>query len=146
VARTEKPFLRDPNLLDRALTAHVNLQNGLSDYLNARGAATWSPGPGEPDYDLAWELGGVRFVAEVKSLTASNEDRQLRLGLGQVLDYQQLMHSTDPLVLAVLVIEREPASDRWLALCARHGVALTWPDRFGLLVRDGECSREPNDA
>ena len=39
----------------------------------------------EPNFDLAWQRDETVFVAVVKSTTASNEEEQLRLGLGQVL-------------------------------------------------------------
>jgi hypothetical protein len=50
-----------------------------------------TPRPDEPQYDLAWLAGDTLYVAEVKSLTAANEERQLRLGLGQVLRYTHLL-------------------------------------------------------
>jgi hypothetical protein len=131
---SEFPFKVDPSQMDRALSAHADVQNGLSDFLTARGAQTWSPGPGEPDFDLAWIRSGVSFVAEVKSLTALNEERQLRLGLGQVLDYQELMSKRTRGVRAVLAVERQPRDGRWLVLCERHQVVLVWPATFGVLL------------
>ena len=50
--------------------------------------AVRSPVGQEPQYDLSWETPDATMVAEVKSLTARNEERQLRLGLGQVLRYR----------------------------------------------------------
>jgi hypothetical protein len=132
----EEPFARDPNQLDRALQAHADVQNGLCDFLGRHGAAPWSPGPGEPDFDLAWIRRGTAFVAEVKSLTETNEDRQLRLGLGQVLDYQALMADRYAGVRAVLAVERPPGDARWLRLCERHRALLVWPDTFPVLLDD----------
>jgi hypothetical protein len=84
-----------------------------------------------PPYDLAWYQQGVLFVAEVKSLTSVNEERQLRLGLGQVLRYVHLLRSRglEP-VQAVLVAEREPGDLTWLDTCSGLAVILTWPARF----------------
>jgi hypothetical protein len=42
-------------------------------------------------FDLAWQIGRTLFVAQVKSLTLRNEEKQLRLGLGQVLRYADLL-------------------------------------------------------
>ena len=45
---------------------------------------------GEPEFDIAWrddDTGGSAFICEVKSLTSENETRQIRLAIGQVLDY-----------------------------------------------------------
>jgi hypothetical protein len=128
------PFTRDPNAVDRALQAHADTQNALNDFLVAKGARTWSPGAPDPDFDLAWRLGKFTFVGEVKSLLKSNEDRQLRLGLGQVLDYQELMAARYPGVRAVLAVEVQPQDPRWLRLCERHGVILVWPGSFDALA------------
>jgi hypothetical protein len=114
--------------------AHAETQNALADFLTSAGASPWSPRPHEPDFDLAWIFRGVLFVGEVKSLTQANEDRQLRLGLGQVLDYQALMARTTAGVRAVLVAERQPEDGRWLALCERHSVLLVWPATFSALI------------
>jgi hypothetical protein len=132
--QSEQPFTRDPTVIDRALRAHADTQNSLSDFLTSSGAITWSPQPAEPDFDLAWTFRGVTFVGEVKSLTAINEDRQLRLGLGQVLDYQALMARETTAVRAVLVVEHQPQDARWLALCERHNVVLVWPATFPVLL------------
>ncbi len=106
LARRRARSSRDPNQLDRALQAHADVQNGLYDYLAGRGIAAWSSRPDEPDFDIAWIHAGVTFVAEVKSLSNDNEDRQLRLALGQVLDYQELMAARYANVRAVIAIER----------------------------------------
>jgi hypothetical protein len=45
------------------------------------------------DFDLAWLEAEVLIAVEVKSLTEVNQDRQLRLGLGQVLDYQHILEA-----------------------------------------------------
>lgn len=66
-------------------------QNELADKLRASGVEPRSPRPDEPNFDLAWESNGRVFVAEVKSITPRNEERQLRLGLGQVLRYRDVM-------------------------------------------------------
>ncbi|HEY4270224.1 MAG TPA: hypothetical protein VGM94_18720 [Galbitalea sp.] len=130
----ELPFARDPNAIDRALRAHVETQNALNDFLTARGARTWSPTDDEPEFDLAWVRRSIATVAEVKSITLANEDQQLRLGLGQVLDYQQIMTKAKPEIRAALAIEKAPRSDRWIELCERHGVVLVWPGTFDVLV------------
>jgi hypothetical protein len=134
VQGSEEPFFRDPNQLDRALKARADIQNGLNDFLAARAVQPWSPRPGEPDFDLAWVWNKTVFVAEVKSLTADNEDRQLRLGLGQVLDYQEMMAKQSRGVRAVLAVERPPRDPRWIRLCDRHEVVLVWPETFEVLV------------
>jgi hypothetical protein len=100
----------DPALIERGLRGHRATQNQLADAVRARRLQPRSHRPGEPNFDLAWMSGDNVFVAEVKSTTDMNEEKQLRLGLGQVLRYRQvlaLQHS-DKTVIAVLVAEREP--------------------------------------
>lgn len=79
------PFAVDPALVERGVRGHAVTQNGLANYLRSLGFEPRSPRPGEPNFDVAWRCGSRIFVAEVKSLTNRNEEKQLRLGLGQVL-------------------------------------------------------------
>ena len=124
------PFTVDPDTVDRGLRGHMATQNALAAFLTAAGVRPRRPKPGEPDFDLAWSKGGWWYVVEVKSLTAANETKQLRLGLGQVLDYQDRLLARHSSVRAVLAVERRPTDERWLQLCERHEVTLVWPEAF----------------
>ena len=64
------------------------------------------------------------------SQTKENEEKQLRLGLGQVLRYWDILSVNQAQVKAVLVVEREPADAGWIRLCELLGVLLAWPDVF----------------
>jgi len=86
--------------------------------------------PGEPVFDLAWEDSDGIVVAEIKSLTERNEERQLRLALGQVLRYAQLLRGKGHPVRSVVAVERRPSDDSWLELCQAAGVLLIWPETF----------------
>jgi hypothetical protein len=130
-----EPFSRDPNEIDRALAAHAATQNALYDFLNQRGVSAWSPGPTDPDFDIAWKAKRVTWVAEVKTLPQNSETRQLRLGLGQVLHYQDLLLTQDRNVRAALVVANPPTNRQWVDLCLRHGVSLIWKDTFEQLLR-----------
>jgi hypothetical protein len=72
-------------------------------------------------------LNGRRFVAEVKSITPHNEEKQLRLGLGQVLRYSYQLGTP---AVPVLVAERPPQDPGWEKLCEHLGVILVWPEVF----------------
>ncbi len=89
-----------------------------------------SPLPGEPTFDIAWENGEAIVGAEVKSLTRSNEERQMRLALRQVLRYAQLSEAKGRPVRRVIATEREPTDASWSELCRALGVALVWPTVF----------------
>lgn len=121
------PFDVDPSVVDRGVQGHATTQNALAAMLAARGINPRSPKSGEPQYDLAWQAHGCTYVAEVKSLTDRNEERQLRLGLGQVLRYQHVLAEADNAVQAVLAVERPPSDNTWRGLCRGLGVSLTWP-------------------
>ena len=85
------PFEVDPSLVERALRGHAATQNALAAHVRGRGSDPLSPAPADPNYDLAWRDAGTVYVAEVKSRTDQNEERQLRLGLGQVLRYRDIL-------------------------------------------------------
>lgn len=125
------PFAVDPDKIDRGTLGHVVTQHALADFLSRRGIEPRRPRvPRDPDFDIGWRHRGFTYVGEVKSLTKANETKQLRLGLGQVLDYQDELLAHEPNVLAVLIVERRPTDDRWLLLCQRLGVLIIWPEVF----------------
>lgn len=128
------PFEVDPNQLDRSTRLHAATQNALSAAVKRRGCTPVSPS-GEPNFDLAWEeASGVTIVAEVKSVKATNAERQLRLGLGQILRYQSLLAARGRQVKGVLVLSGPPHDDRWVELCASHDIALIWMPELNVML------------
>jgi hypothetical protein len=143
-ARTARrqPFSVDPDLVDRALQAHARTQDALAAALRAAGKAPRSPVPGEPVFDLAWEDEGTVCVAEIKSLSGTNDEKQLRLALGQVLRYAQLLRMKGRPVRCYIAAETRPADESWLDLCSDLGITLLWPDAFaaGIATSHGAAS------
>lgn len=129
-----EPFDVDPDERDRSTGLHAKTQNALSAAATARGCTPRRP-MGEPAYDIAWEEpDGTTVVGEVKSVKPANCERQLRLGLGQVLRYRNLLEAQGRTVRAVLALSAAPLDDRWTSLCAEHGVGLIWmPDIADML-------------
>lgn len=124
------PMEVDPAIVERGTRGHAVTQNALAEYIQEMGHTPRSPLPTEPNYDLAWEVNDTTYVAEVKSVTNKNEERQLRMGLGQVLKYRHdLQVSGLSKVEAVLVSERKPPAD-WIAMCRSLSVYLVWPGQF----------------
>jgi len=123
------PFSVDPAIKERALRSHAATQNALADLLTSRGLCPFSSLGDQPNFDIAWEQGDTLWVAEVKSLTVENEEKQLRLGLGQILRYRQLC-SQQRRTRAALIIERAPRDKTWITLCTSLGVVLAWPDEW----------------
>ena len=127
------PFSIDPAVKERALRSHAVTQNALADFLVARGFTPRSAVGSQPNFDIAWEDGDTLWVGEVKSLTYDNEEKQLRLGLGQVLRYRYLIGQTRK-TRAALITEREPSDKTWLSLCEALGIAVAWPGNWQALV------------
>jgi hypothetical protein len=117
----------DPDLGGRGLRAHNVTQNLLASAVEQAGHEPRRPKPDEPQYDLAWEAGEATWVAEVKSITQQNEERQLRQALGQVLRYGQLLADDGRAVRAMIAVEREPTDPRWVDLCTDEEIVLVWP-------------------
>lgn len=119
---------RDPAAMERALAGHARTQNLLADFLARRGLTPLSPVVSTIQFDLAWEAGSQIWVAEIKSLSAQNEAVQLRLELGQVLEYAwRLRQQHGRLGQPVLVPETAPEDPAWRVVCESVGVLVTWP-------------------
>jgi hypothetical protein len=121
------PFPTDPDLIERGTRSHARLQNQLAAEVASAGLVPLSPAAGDPPFDLAWRDGDKLQVAEVKSTTATNEEHQLRLGLGQLLRYRHTLSANGATVLATLYVERKPADPQWSELCESLDVTLRWP-------------------
>jgi hypothetical protein len=123
------PFSIDPSIVERGLHGHAATQNALADFLKNCQLLPLSPSPHEPNYDIAWKHNDEIWVAEIKSITNANEEKQLRLGLGQVLRYCHLLKERGN-TQGVLVIERAPSDQTWIDLCKAHNILLVWPEIF----------------
>jgi hypothetical protein len=128
------PFSVDPSVVERGLMSHARLQNFLVEILESHGRSARSPGPSDAPWDVLWVTGDEIWVAEVKSLTDKNEERQLRLGLGQLLRYRQRLssESSSP-VRGLMLVEREPTDPTWIGLCESLDIQMLWPS----ILREG---------
>jgi hypothetical protein len=130
---TRDPFSVDPAVVERGLRGHADTQNALAGAIAAAGMTPLSPVSTDPNFDVAWEQEDRLFVAEVKSLTADNEERQLRLGLRQVLRYRSILAQDGHAVTAVLALERPPQDRSWQELCDELDVVLAAAPNFAAL-------------
>jgi hypothetical protein len=133
-AERSQVYKVDPDRIDRGTQAHKRTQNMLAAHLEGRGLTPKSWSRAEPPYDLAWEEGDTLFVAEIKSLTRQNEERQLRLALGQILRYAHQLAYKDKAIRKIIALERRPTDATWTELCATHDVLLVWPETFANLA------------
>ncbi|RKN22604.1 hypothetical protein D7147_08140 [Micromonospora musae] len=105
------------------VSEHDRLCRALINHLTAEGVRVGAGLHGVP-VDLAWrDADGRQFIAEVKSLVGDNEIEQLRLGLGQVLEYRHRLAARGVVATPVLFVSR--CTDRsWPAICRDNGVIL----------------------
>jgi hypothetical protein len=119
-----------PEAREAAVREHDALCRRLIAYLERYGILA-----GElvhPPVDVAWQSpGGMQMIAEIKSCSAGNDVDQLRLGLGQVIEYRHRISALRGPASAVLLVSRvvDPA---WFALCRDVDVQLiTGEDEAG---------------
>ena len=110
--------------LDKGTAAHESTISALIKYLAQRDIAVHTFARNSPQFDAGWVVEDEVFIAEVKSLTGTSQDQQIRLGIGQVLDYAHQLqrpgsgHSIRP----TLVLEKRPADGRWASLAQAVGI------------------------
>ncbi|MDQ7906845.1 hypothetical protein RB614_20225 [Phytohabitans sp. ZYX-F-186] len=115
-----------PEAKEAAVREHDALCRRLIAYLERYGI--FAGELVDPPVDIAWQSpAGVQMIAEVKSCSAGNDISQLRLGLGQVLEYRHRVSALRGPASAVLLVSRvvDPA---WFALCRSVGVQLITGD------------------
>lgn len=122
----------DLSQLDRATFAHEETVTLLIRHLAAQGIEVRGHARGAPRFDAGWSRGDFVYIAEVKSLTGTSEDQQIRLGMGQILDYvhQLAKARTFGDIQPVLVLEKRPKDVRWESLFEARGVLLAWGPSF----------------
>lgn len=115
--------------LAEAVRNHSRLQNRLAELLKAHGRVPQSPAS-PPAFDLAFtDHDGAVVVVEVKSATPVNVEGQLRIGLGQILRYADLLRKHHDPVRPAILIQLEPSED-WKALLDELGVALLYEEEL----------------
>ena len=137
------PMSIDPAIVERGTQGHARAQNMIADAAEHSGFEPRSPSPGEPNFDLCWDTPSALWVVEVKSITDENEERQLRLGLGQVLRYRALLGTASKPVRAAVMAERKPKDEGWHTLFKDLGVTLLWPN---LIEKAGNKLPSQGDA
>lgn len=127
-------FQVDLSALDKGTAAHQETLTSFIDSLHRSGLVAERPGRLAPQFDVGWAENDRAFVAEVKSLGGTDEAQQIRLGLGQVLDYAQQLRratKTGQDIQPVLVLERQPADPgHWVDATRSAGVHVTWGPDF----------------
>lgn len=123
----------DLDALDSATAAHEATVVALTEHLKQQGITARRPLRSVVRFDIGWSQGSAVFIGEVKSVNSTNQAQQIRLGLGQVLDYAYQLDShrrRGDKVRPVLILEREPEDARWRGLAESLGVLLTYGPSF----------------
>ncbi|MFD3436699.1 hypothetical protein ACFWU3_04250 [Streptomyces sp. NPDC058685] len=130
--RSSADLTLDLNRLDEATAVHEATVGALIAHLSRQGIEACTYSSGAPEFDAGWSRGEDIFVAEIKSLTGAREGQQIRLGIGQILDYAHQLRSAHPstVIHPVLVLEKRPSAARWTALAEGVGLRLTWAPGF----------------
>ncbi|MEH0819848.1 MULTISPECIES: hypothetical protein [unclassified Micromonospora] len=124
---TQRSF--DADRYRAGVEEHDRLCRQLIGHLAQSGIAAGA-GLAGVNVDLAWRDGeGRQFIAEVKSMVGGNDVEQLRLGLGQVLEYRHRLATCGITVRAVLLVT-QCADETWADICADSDVVLVPADRL----------------
>jgi len=126
--------VRDPDTAGRGLRAHNVTQNLFAAALESAGLAPRSPNSSEDEYDIGWQIGGISWIGEVKSLTERNEEIQLRAALSQLLRYRQSLEAMNFIVRSVVITECELWDNSWLNLLHEHHIEYTFPAQFAKFI------------
>jgi hypothetical protein len=127
----------DLDELERRTREHQQLISSISAATRKHGYEPLRSVGTACQFDIGWiDGGGVLNVVEAKTTRAASERQQMRLGLGQVLDYREFVvrYSSRP-VRAHLVLSRKPAQkfEHILQACLSVGVNVVSASEIGRL-------------
>ena len=139
--QTPAPFTWDAEDKDAEIREHAEVLNRLHTALQAAGIASIR-GTTRPACDLAFGPSrGVLTIVEAKSLPTGSDEHQMRVGLGQVLEYREELTATIPgRIRAIVAVPRPPdrqalwrrvyhSADVELLTVGPHARAPQGPDR-----------------
>lgn len=119
---SELPKYRDTTA---AVRAHNRLQEDIAEAAREAGHRVVSWSRADAAFDVGWVTDDEEFhLVEVKSLEGSKDRAQLRLGVGQLLDYWQTLQ---PNYLYLAVTRRPADYQHWLEVCRGVRVDLVTP-------------------
>ena len=121
------PHEVDLSKLDGATARHMSLQDELADQLLERGIEPRSPASWQPQFDLAFEHEGRHFVVEVKTGYPVSA-QQVRLGVGQTLEYCHSLRNDKSAPRPVLLLEGEPPAPWSVLLDDELGISVIRAD------------------
>jgi len=115
----------DPDAYGRGLRSHIRTEQELARIAEERGLRPLTPTIEDPPFDVAWEMpDGSIVLVEVKSTTESNETKQLRLGIGQILDYADSLQRRGHRIHTAICTTTPLRDRRWIDIASRVDVLL----------------------
>jgi hypothetical protein len=110
---------------DAQTQEHADVLNRLNDVLRAAGVAVVY-GTGRPACDLAFRTSRGLTIVEAKSLPKGSDEHQMRVGLGQILQYRaEVAEHVKGRIRPVLAVARAPERlGTWRAACGAAGAEL----------------------
>jgi hypothetical protein len=85
--------LLDWAALDASTRLHQSTEGALAQEVRCRGGVPLGAVVGPVRFDLAWWNADELIVVEVKSVNASNHRQQVRLAIGQILEYVAILET-----------------------------------------------------
>jgi hypothetical protein len=123
---TPEPFTWASEDKDAHTQEHADVLTRLDSILRSAGT-TAVEGVGRPPCDLAFEArDGTLVIVEAKSLPKGSEPHQMRLGIGQAIEYRaEISDHVGTSPRAILAVPRAPArAALWRRACADAGLEL----------------------
>ncbi len=115
----------DPDAYGRGLRFHIRTEQELASIARARGLQPLTPTIEDPPFDVAWQTpDGSLVLVEVKSTNETNEIKQLRLGIGQILDYADTLQRRGFTVYKAICVTTPLRDRRWNDIAASTGIHL----------------------
>ena len=102
----------------------------MANFLLENGITPESPSNSKINFDIGWQVNETYFIAEIKSITTKNEEKQLRLGLGQVLRYMSLVDKQNISKVVPVLIAEKVFDVSWYKTCESQNVKLVASDNF----------------
>ena len=125
----------DLDALERRTSEHHQLQQRAVDWLSGHGWTVGLAPRGTVLADLMAERDGRWLVVEIKTLAPDRPTlirQQLRLGLGQVLEYRERLRAVYADTDAMLLLSAPPEDPTWERVAAGAGVTLAAEPLGGL--------------
>lgn len=117
-----QPTSCDADSFGAGCAVHMATLDALASYVASQGCKPLGPAIADPPFDLAWRHSDHLVVVEIRSIRDDNRRHQVRLGLGQVLEYRSVLMVRERATVRPVLVTRLPGCAR----CAGREVG--WRD------------------